>query len=143
MKQEDINKFKGNLKNAVQEWMNAKIEEVVPNKPTMRFIAKNYVNNFLNRNDAKLNLWIDNIYMAVAGKDGVIDTDSVVDMIAGIFKEITPFEHHLGGGFVLQVGNGEFALNLPRNAIVDALVGDFGRLRFTSEDIMEFKNYLN
>lgn len=142
MKQQDINKFKGDLKTAVQTWMNARIDEVIPN-PTMRFLGKNYINNFLNRNDRKLNGWIDNIFMAVADEKGVIDTDVAIDMAIGIFKEIKPFEYHLGGGFVIQVGNGELALNMPRNAIMDALVGDFGRLRFTSEDFMEFKNLLN
>lgn len=143
MKQQDINKFKGDVKTAVQEWVNTKIEEIVPDRPTMRFLAKNYANNVLNRVDSKMNVWIDNLYMMVAGKDGVVDTDTMVDMAVGVFKEVQPFEYHLGGGFVLQVGNGEVALNMPRNAIVDALVGDFGRIRFTSEDILEFKNLLN
>ena len=143
MKQNDLNKLKGDIKTAIQEWANLKIEEVVPNKPTMRFLAKNYVNNFLNRSDAKLNGWIDNIYLMVSDKDGVVDTDSAIDMAAGIFKEVKPFEYSLGGGFLLHIGNGEIALDLPRNMFMDALVGDLGRLRFTSEDIMEFKNYLN
>lgn len=142
MKQQDINKFKSELKTAVQTWMNARIDEIVPN-PTMRFLGKNYINNFLNRNDRKLNGWIDNIYMAVSDEKGVIDTDVAIDMAIGIFKEVKPFEYRLGGGFSVEIGNGELALNMPRNAVMDALVGDFGRIRFTSEDILEFKNLLN
>lgn len=143
MRIDDVNRFKGSVKSAIQNWANAQIEEVVPNKAALRFVAKNYVNNVLNRMDSKLNVWIENIYLAVADEKGVIDTDSAIDMAIGIFKEVKPFEYHLGGGFLIEVGRGEVALNLPRNAIMDALVGDFGRLRFTSEDIMEFKNYLN
>lgn len=143
MKVEDVNRLKGSVKSAVQDWVNAKIEEVVPNKAAMRYVAKNYVSNVLNRMDSKLNVWIENIYLAVADEKGVIDTDTAIDMAIGIFKEIKPFEYHLGGGFLIEVGRGEIALNMPRNAIMDALVGDFGRLRFTSEDFEEFKNLLN
>lgn len=143
MKIDDVHKFKGNVKSAIQEWANVKIDEIVPNKAAMRFVAKNYVNNLLNRLDTKLNVWVDNIYLAVADEKGVIDTDAAIDMAIGIFKEVKPFEYHIGGGFLVEVGRGEVALNMPRNAVVDALVGDFGRLRFTSDDFEEFKNLLN
>lgn len=143
MKVDDVNRFKGNVKTATQEWLNRKIDEVIPDKAAIRFIAKNYVNNLLNRMDGKLNVWVDNIYLAVADEKGVIDTDVAIDMAIGIFKEMKPFEYHLGGGFLIEVGRGEIALNMPRNAVVDALVGDFGRLRFTSDDFEEFKNLLN
>ena len=143
MKVDDVNRFKGNVKTATQEWLNRKIDEVIPDKAAIRFIAKNYVNNLLNRMDGKLNVWVDNIYLAVADDKGVIDTDVAIDMAIGIFKEMKPFEYHLGGGFLIEVGRGEIALNMPRNAVVDALVGDFGRLRFTADDFEEFKNLLN
>ena len=72
MKVEDVNRLKGSVKSAVQDWVNAKIEEVVPNKAAMRYVAKNYVNNVLNRMDSKLNVRIENIYLAVADEKGVI-----------------------------------------------------------------------
>ena len=75
MKVEDVNRLKGSVKSAVQDWVNAKIEEVVPNKAAMRYVAKNYVNNVLNRMDSKMNVWIENIYLAVADEKGVIDND--------------------------------------------------------------------
>ena len=39
MKVEDVNRLKGSVKSAVQDWVNAKIEEVVPNKAAMRYVA--------------------------------------------------------------------------------------------------------
>lgn len=142
MIKEDLNVFKGEIKTALQQWGNMQIEAIIPNQPTMRFVAKNWLNNFLNRHDAKMNRWIDNVFMAVANEEGKIDSDVLVDTAVGIFKEVQPFEYVLGGGFSIEVGNGEIAVNLPRNMIMDALVGDFGRIRFTSEDLTEFKNLL-
>lgn len=142
MIKEDLNRFKGEIKTALQQWGNMQIEAIIPNQPTMRFVAKNWLNNFLNRHDAKMNKWIDNVFMAVANEEGKIDSDVLVDTAVGIFKEVQPFEYVLGGGFSIEVGNGEIAVNLPRNMIMDALVGDFGRIRFTSEDLTEFKNLL-
>lgn len=142
MIKDDLNKFKGELKGAIQEWGNKQIEDIIPNQPTMRFLAKNWLNNFLNRHDSNMNVWFDNIFMAVADEQGKVDSDVMVDTAIGIFKEIKPFEYALGGGFSVEVGNGEIAVNLPRNMIMDALVGNFGRIRFTSEDMIEFKNLL-
>lgn len=143
MKIEDINRFKGGMKTAIHDWVNDKVDEIIPDKAAMRFLAKNYTNNILNRMDARLNVWLDNIFLAVADGKGVVDTDAAIDMAMGIFKEMKPFEYNIGGGFVIQAGRGELVLNMPRNAIMDALVGDIGRLRFTSDDFEEFKNLLN
>jgi len=142
MIKEDLNRFKGEIKTALQQWGSMQIEAIIPNQPTMRFVAKNWLNNFLNRHDARMNKWINNVFMAVANEEGKIDSDVLVDTAVGIFKEVQPFEYVLGGGFSIEVGNGEIAVNLPRNMIMDALVGDFGRIRFTSEDLTEFKNLL-
>lgn len=142
MVKEDLNRFKGEIKTALQKWGNMQIEAIIPNHPTMRFVAKNWLNNFLTRHDATANRWIDNIFMAVANEEGKVDSDVLIDTAVGIFKEVQPFEYMLGGGFSVEVGGGEVALNLPRNMLMDALVGDFGRIRFTSEDILEFKNLL-
>lgn len=143
MKTEDVNKFKGNLKTAIKSWADSKIEEVVPDKPIVRKMAKNWVTNFLNKSGSRLDGWVDNLYMAVSDSNGVLDTDTAIDMAAGLLKEVKPCEYRAGFGIVVEAGNGEIALNLPKNALMEALVGDVGRLRFTSEDIAEFKNLLD
>lgn len=140
MRIEDINRFKGEMKTAFQAWGEAKIEELFPNSAMGRTFAKNGLNNAMNRYDAMLNQGIDNLFMFVS-KDGVVDTDVMIDGMAQMFKEMKPNEYDMGG-FHLSVGNGELAVDLPRNILIDMLVGT-SRLRFTSEDILEFKNLLN
>ena len=140
MRIEDVNRFKGELKTAFQSWGEAKIDELFPNSAMGRTFAKNGLNNAMNRYDSKLNEGIENLFMFVS-KDGVVDTDTMIDGMAQMFKEMKPSEYDMGG-FHLSIGNGELAVDLPRNILLDMLVGT-SRLRFTSEDILEFKNLLN
>lgn len=140
MRIEDVNRFKGELKTAFQAWGEAKIEELFPDSAMARTFAKNGLNNAMNRYDLKLNQGIENLFMFVS-QDGVVDTDTMIDGVAQMFKEMKPSEYDMGG-FHLSVGNGELAVDLPRNIFLDMLVGT-SRLRFTSEDILEFKNLLN
>lgn len=140
MRIEDVNRFKGELKTAFQTWGEAKINELFPNSAMARTFAKNGLNNAMNRYDSKLNQGIENLFMFVS-QDGVVDTDTMIDGMAQMFKEMKPSEYDMGG-FHLSVGNGELAVDMPRNIFLDMLVGT-SRLRFTSEDIIEFKNLLN
>ena len=140
MRIEDVNRFKGELKTAFQTWGEAKINELFPNSAMARTFAKNGLNNAMNRYDSKLNQGIENLFMFVS-QDGVVDTDTMIDGMAQMFKEMRPSEYDMGG-FHLSVGNGELAIDLPRNIFLDMLVG-CNKLRFTSEDILEFKNLLN
>ena len=140
MRIEDVNRFKGELKTAFQAWGEAKIEELFPNSAMARTFAKNGLNNAMNRYDLKLNQGIENLFMFVS-QDGVVDTDTMIDGVAQMFKEMKPSEYDMGG-FHLSVGNGELAVDMPKNIFLDMLVGT-SRLRFTSEDILEFKNLLN
>lgn len=140
MRIEDVNRFKGEIKTAFQSWGEAKIDELFPNSAMGRTFAKNGLNNAMNRYDSKLNEGIENLFMFVS-KDGAVDTDTMIDGMAQLFKEMKPSEYDMGG-FHLSVGNGELALDLPKNIFLDMLVG-CGKLRFTSEDIIEFKNLLN
>lgn len=140
MRIEDVNRFKGELKTAFQAWGESKIDELFPNSAMGRTFAKNGLNNAMNRYDSKLNEGIETIFMFVS-KDGAVDTDTMIDSVAQMFKEMKPSEYDMGG-FHLSIGNGELAVDLPRNVFLDMLVGT-SRLRFTSEDILEFKNLLN
>lgn len=140
MRIEDINRFKGEIKTAFQAWGENKINELFPNSAMGRTFAKNGLNNAMTRYDNKLNEGIENLFMFVS-QDGVVDTDTMIDGMVQLFKEMKPSEYQLGG-FHLSVGSGELALELPKNIFLDMLVG-VGKLRFTSDDILEFKNLLN
>lgn len=140
MRIEDVNRFKGELKSAFQTWGENKINELFPTSAMSRTFAKNGLNNAMDKFDASLNKGIESLFMFVS-KDGVVDSDVMVEGIAQILKEMKPSEYDLGG-FKLSVGGGEIGIELPRNIFIDMLVG-VGKLRFTTEDILEFKNLFN
>lgn len=140
MRIEDVNKFKGEIKSAFQTWGESKIDELFPNSAMGRTFAKNGLNNAMNKFDASLNNGIESLFMFVS-KDGVVDTDTMIDGLSQLLKEMKSSDYQLGG-FRLSIGGGEIGIEMPKNILLDMLVG-VGKLRFTTEDINEFKNILN
>lgn len=140
MRIEDVNKFKGEIKSAFQTWGESKIDELFPNSAMGRIFAKNGLNNAMNKFDASLNNGIESLFMFVS-KDGVVDTDTMIDGLSQLLKEMKSSDYQLGG-FRLSIGSGEIGIEMPKNILLDMLVG-VSKLRFTTEDINEFKNILN
>ena len=140
MRIEDVNKFKGEIKSAFQTWGESKIDELFPNSAMGRTFAKNGLNNAMNKFDASLNNGIESLFMFVS-KDGVVDTDTMIDGLSQLLKEMKSSDYQLGG-FRLSIGGGEIGIEMPKNILLDMLVG-VSKLRFTTEDINEFKNILN
>jgi hypothetical protein len=140
MRIEDVNKFKGEIKSAFQTWGESKIDELFPNSAMGRTFAKNGLNNAMNKFDASLNNGIESLFMFVS-KDGVVDTDTMIDGLSQLLKEMKSSDYQLGG-FRLSIGSGEIGIEMPKNILLDMLVG-VSKLRFTTEDINEFKNILN
>lgn len=139
MKATDINQFKGELKTAIQSWGNSKIDELFKNSISRTF-AKNGLNNMLNRYDASMNKGIDMLWMFIADENGVVDSDVLVDNVIAMLKEMDLKEYNIMG-LNMTVGKGEVAIEMPKNIFFDMLVG-CSKIRFTSNDINEFKNLL-
>lgn len=139
MKATDINQFKGDLKTAIQSWGNSKIDELFKNSISRTF-AKNGLNNMLNRYDASMNKGIDMLWMFIADENGVVDSDVLVDNVIAMLKEMDLKEYNIMG-LNMIVGKGEVAIEMPNNIFFDMLVG-CSKIRFTSNDINEFKNLL-
>lgn len=142
MKTDDIYKFKGQLKSAVLQWGNNKIDEIFPNKPQIKAFAKNGLNNIIARNDERINKAIDTFMLFAASEDGVIDTDHLITMGAEMFKELEPYKYQLE--FMdIEIGGGEIAFHLPQNMLFDLILGKSGTIRMTTDDILELKDFFN
>lgn len=142
MKADDVNKFKGQLKTALSDWADNKIEELLPARPTARTFIKRAVNNLLTKEDAKINGWVDTAFLFIADEKGVVDSDTLVDTAADLFKEMEKKEYAVMG-MTFTIGKGELIVNLPTNVLLDMLVGNLSSVTFTTDDLLEFKNYLN
>lgn len=141
MKTEDVNKFKGVVKNAIQDWGNTKIDELLAQKNAPKVFLKNGLNNILTKFDADINKWIDNIFLFIADENGVIDSDTMIDTFVGMFKEMPRTEYSFGS-FSAVAGGGEVIISFPHNFLIDMLVGGMGSVKFTTEDILEIKDII-
>lgn len=141
MRIEDVNQFKGQLKSAMQSWAESKVDELFANRPSARVFMKNAVNNLMNRWDSKINSYVDTMFVFVADKDGIVDSDHMIDTLANLFKEMDERKYPMGMVDV-TVGKGQLLIELPHNLFLEMLVGDLEKVTFTTEDIKDFKNLL-
>jgi len=142
MRIEDLSEFHSVVKDTITDWCNGKIDELLPKSPVSKTLLKNGLKNVLARYEATLNKWADNLFLLVADGDGVIDSDTMIDTMADVFSEIPPREYH-AGGITANVGKGSVVVELPRNILVDMLVGGTGSIRLTADDILELKDIIN
>lgn len=142
MKIDDVNRFKGEVKSAMQVWGNTKIDVLFQNKAAARTFMKNGLNNMMSRFDEKINNYIDYLFLFVADENGMVDSDTMIDTMASLFKEMQPRKYPMGFADV-SVGNGELVVQLPHNLFLEMLVGDLGKVTLTTDDLLEFKNLLN
>lgn len=138
MKATDINKFKGDFKTAIQEWVEYRIDELLPNKPQTKVLLKRGLNNYLSKADGKLNGMIDNSLLFITDENGTIDTDVAIDMFVDMFKEMDIQEYKIGM-IPITVGKGEIVAELPHNPLLDMVVGNLGKVKITSADFLELK----
>lgn len=143
MKADDLTKFKGEIKTAMQAWGEAKIDELFPGKAAAKTFIKNGLNNMMTRYDQKMNEYIDYFLVFVADETGTIDSDVMVDTVAGMFKEIEPEQQYHLGVVDITIGKGELGVHLPDNILLNLLVGKRGVIKFTADDILDLKNFLN
>ena len=142
MRVSDVNAFKGQFKDAALNWASALIDQMLPNKVTARTLLKNAVGNALARFDGKVNEMIDIAFVMFGDAEGAIDTDSTIDLLCNMLKEM-PQKEYSFGMVGLKAGNGEIRIEFPHNIFSDLLVGDLGGVKFSTDDIKELKNYLS
>lgn len=142
MKYTDICRFKGEVKSAVQTWCESKIDTLFPGKPKVKMFAKRALNNWMSREDEKLNRWIDNVLLFIGDEKGNVDSDTAMDMLMEVFKESEPARYDLRFA-ELTIGRGELVVELPSHPMLDLFVGKLGRVKFTCDDFMELKEMLN
>lgn len=142
MRVSDVNAFKGQLKDAALGWIGSLVDQMLPNKVAARTIFKNAIGNTMVRLDGKINQMVDTAFIMFGDSEGVIDTDSTIDLLCDMLKEMPQKEYSLGM-IGLKAGKGEIFIEFPHNIFSDLFVGDLGGVRFTSEDIKQLKNYLS
>jgi hypothetical protein len=138
----DVNAFKGQFKDALVNWAGSLIDQMLPNRVAARTLFKNAVGNMVARFDGKINQAVDAAFVMFGDSTGTINTDSTIDLLCGMLKEMKPTQYSLGFAEAI-VGQGEIKIQFPHSIFSDFIVGDLGGVKFTTSDIETLKNYLN
>lgn len=143
MKTTDLAALTGKIKGALQAWANGKVDKILPGDKAMaRSFLKNFVNNVLVRFDESINKHIDTFFLFVADVHGEIDSDVVVDHLAGMFNEMEVIETDFAG-FHIKAGKGRAEVLFPRNFMTKLIAGNIGGFALNADDIRELKQFIN
>ena len=141
MKTSDINAFKGKAKDAILAWANEQIDQLLPNKVTARAMFKNAAANLIERYDHKINQGVDAAFLLLGDSQGNIDSDSVIDMLCDMLKEMPATSYELGP-LGATLGKGEIVLQFPGGLLGDLILGGLGGGRITTADIQRLKSLI-
>lgn len=142
MKVSDVNAFKGQFKDAVLSWAGSLTDQMLPNKVAARTLVKNVIGNMMARLDGKINQMVDTAFLMFGDANGEVDTDSTIDLLCDMLKEMPQKEYSFG--FIgAKVGKGDIFIEFPHNIFSDLLVGDLGAVKFCTDDIKQLKDYLS
>lgn len=141
---EETAKLTGDLKAAVRKWAYGKIDELSAGRPRLKAASvylKRGLNNYMEREDKRINSMVDGLSMFVADKDGNIDTDMLIDDAVTMFKEMDVNYTDMGA-FGIEYGKGAVTINIPHNVFLDMIFGDLGKITITAEDLLEIKSLM-
>lgn len=141
MKTSDINAFKGKAKDAMLAWTGEQIDQLLPNRVAARTMLKNAAANLVERFDHKINQGVEAAFLMLGDAQGNIDSDSLVDLVCDMLKEMPPTDYDLGP-IGATVGKGEICLRFPGGLISDLIIGGLGGARITTADIQKIKTLI-
>lgn len=141
---EETARLTGDLKAAVRKWAYGKIDELSASRPRLKAASvylKRGLNNYMEREDRRINSMVDGLALFVADKDGKIDTDMLIDDAVAMFREMDVACAEIGS-FGIEYGKGAVIINIPHNVFLDMIFGDLGQIRITAEDLLEIKQLM-
>ena len=141
---EETAKLTDNLKVAVKNWANGKIDELAADRPKLKAASvylKRGLDNWMEREDKRINSMVDGISLFVADKDGNIDMDTLIDDAVTMFKDMDVNFSEIGM-FGIEYGKGAVKINIPQNIFFDMIFGDLGQIRITADDLLEIKQMI-
>jgi hypothetical protein len=141
---EDISRLKGDIKTALSQWGESKIDALSNAHPQLRPMSvylRRGLSNYLDRIDDKVDSAVDMLLLFVADKNGNIDTDMLINDAVEMFKLSDVHQTNIGA-FDVTYGAGEILLTMPHNPLLDIFFGNLGQIRLTAEDLLEMKNFL-
>lgn len=138
MKTSDVNAFKGQVKTALIKWADAQIDQMLPDKVAARAMLKNMAGNVVARIEERIDKGVDAAFLMFGDQNGNIDSDTVVDFVCDMLREMPPTDYALGP-LGATVGSGEINVQFPRGVFSDLIVGNLSGVRITTADLQQIK----
>lgn len=142
---EETAKLTDNIKVAIKDWANGKIDELAADRPKLKAASvylKRGLSNYIEREDKRIDSMVDGLSLFIADKDGNIDTDTLIDDAVEMFKTMDVNIAEIGM-FKIEYGKGAVAVNIPHNVFFDMIFGDLGQVRITADDLLEIKEMIS
>lgn len=142
---EETAKLTGNIKVAIKDWANGKIDELAAGRPKLKAASvylKRGLSNYIEREDKRIDSMVDGLSLFIADKDGNIDTDTLIDDAVEMFKTMDVNIAEIGM-FKIEYGKGAVTVNIPHNVFFDMIFGDLGQVRITADDLLEIKEMIS
>lgn len=142
---EEVAKLATDLKASVRTWAENKIDELCTTRPRMKAASvymKRGLNNWLDREEGRIENMVDTLALFVADQDGKIDADTLFDDAVKMFREMD-VNYTKIANFAVEYGKGEVSIVIPRNVFLDMIFGDLGKVTITADDIMELKSLMS
>lgn len=137
----DINKFKGSIKDAIVSWAGGTIDHILPNKVASRAILKNAIGNCMNRYSEEVDKGVDTLFLLLGDKEGNINSDTMIDTLCAMLEEMNP-KNYPFGPFNATIGKGTIDIRFPNNVFSELIAGDLGGVKVTSSDLKQIKDFL-
>ena len=105
---EEICNFKKDLKCNIKKWAEGKITSLCTDRPKLKpasVYLKRGLNNWLDREDARIDSMVDNVLLFVTDENGNIDTDVIMTDLIAMFKEMD-VQQAFVGSFLVEYGKG-------------------------------------
>ena len=138
----DINAFKGDLKSAISEWAEEKVNDFAMHHPALKPVSvyiKRGINHWLDSKDAEINRAIDFAVPCICDKHGNFDSDQLIDDLADMFRLMD--EHPIQmGPLNMVIGKGAIMASID-NPLADMLLGGKG-IRISVDEMLELKEIL-
>lgn len=138
---EEISRLKTDIKSAIQEWGEGKIDQLGTIRPEFKPVSvylKRGLNNWLAKTGDKIDSTVDNLALFIVDEKGNIDTDTAINDLVSMFKTMDVRETKLGGLTVLT-GAGKVEIVAPNHPLLTMLTGKQLSITITAEDLLELK----
>lgn len=135
-----IDDLKNNIPDILKKWADGMVGNLVRSNPRLSAVSvyvKRGIKNYIDRESEAIAKILDNASLFLL-EDGRLDADVVFNDMMNVLNTMPETEFRSG---IIRgtIGNGIIRITLPDGLIWDALFGETGAIKITSDDFEQLK----